>query len=70
MRPGLNPSAWLLTLDGHPQYKLVAVPVKGKYSCAVTQTNNGKRLDGGLTYDGLEAALAGGLEELRAKLGW
>lgn len=67
---GLNDATWLVTLNGHPQYKLVATPAKGKFTCAISQTNNGKRLDGGTEYASREGALTGGLEELRAKLGW
>jgi hypothetical protein len=48
----------------------MAVPVKGQYGCRITQTINGRRLDGGATYPSVEAALPGGLEELRKALGW
>ena len=67
---GLSDKTLHVTLDGHPQWRLDAVPAKGHYTCAILQTNNGKRLDEGKEYPTLEAALAGGLEELRAKLGW
>ena len=67
---GLKEDVLLVTLNGHPQYRLDALPAKGKYTCAVVQTNNGQRLDGGKEYPTQEAAWAGGLEELRAKLGW
>jgi hypothetical protein len=67
---GLSERTWLVTLGGHPQWRLDAVPAKGLFSCAVLQTNNGQRMDGGMSYPTQEAALTGGLEELRAKLGW
>ncbi len=70
IRPGLNGSTQLILLSGHPQYKMVAVPAVGKFTCVITQTNNGKRLDGQKTYNNEEEALNGGLEELREKLGW
>jgi hypothetical protein len=70
LRAGLNASTVLVLLGGHPQYKIVAGPASGKYTCAVTQTNNAKRLDGGANYPTLDAAITGGLEELRMKLGW
>ncbi len=70
LTPGLRADVMLVTLDGHPHYRLDALPAKGKFTCAVIQANNGKRLDGQLEYPTLDAALAGGLEELRAKLGW
>lgn len=67
---GLHAHTWLVTMNGHPQFKLVAVPAKGKFTCAISQTNNGKRLDAGREYANSDEALAQGLEELRAKLGW
>jgi len=67
---GLKGWTLMVTLDGHPQWRLDAVPAKGKFTCAVWQTNNGRRLDAGKEYPTQEAAWAGGLEELRAKLGW
>ncbi len=62
--------SWLIYLDNEPQYLLMAVPVKGQYGCRITQTINGRRLDGGATYPSVEAALNGGLDELRKALGW
>lgn len=70
LRAGLNASTVLVLLGGHPQYKIVAAPANGKYTCAVTQTNNAKRLDSRASYASLDSALTGGLEELRVKLGW
>ncbi|HVK13825.1 MAG TPA: hypothetical protein VM597_34100 [Gemmataceae bacterium] len=67
---GLKDDVLLVTLNGHPQYRLDALPAKGKYTCAVVQTTNGRRLDGGIEYPTRDAALAGGLEELRSNLGW
>jgi hypothetical protein len=67
---GLSDSVLLVTLDGHPQWRLDALPARGTFTVAVVQTNNGKRLDGGNAYPTRDAALAGGLEELRARLGW
>lgn len=65
-----NGLSWLVYLDNEPQYLLLAVPVKGQYGCRITQTINGRRLDGGTTYPTVAAALPGGLEELRKALGW
>ncbi|MGH7170597.1 MAG: hypothetical protein ACRELF_03690 [Gemmataceae bacterium] len=62
--------SWLVYLDKEPQYLLMAVPVKGQFGCRITQTINGHRLDGSATYASVEAALQGGLEELRKALGW
>ncbi|HJZ94070.1 MAG TPA: hypothetical protein VKE40_24565 [Gemmataceae bacterium] len=67
---GLTDRTWLVTIAGEPQYRLDLLPAKGQYTCSVIQTNNGRRLDDGKVYPKPEAALTGGLEELRAKLGW
>ena len=67
---GINERTWLVTLNGNPMWRLDVGPSKGQYTCAVLQTNSGKRLDEGKDYPSQEAAFAGGLEELRAKLGW
>jgi hypothetical protein len=65
--------------DGHsatvycrsePQYLLMPIPAGGKYACRVSQTVNGKRLDGGATFGTSDEALRGGLEDLRKTLGW
>ena len=70
VRPGQEASTFLVIVNGEPLYRLFATPASGQFTCVVTQTNNGKRLDGGRLYSTIEAALAGGLEELREKLGW
>lgn len=62
--------ATFVTLDGEPLWRLDAVPAKGQFTCTIVQTNNGKRLDAGKVYPDRDAAIAGGLEELRARLGW
>jgi hypothetical protein len=62
--------SWVVLLAGQPQYQLVPGPLGGKFGCAVTQTINGKRLDGGGVYPSLEDAVRGGLEDLRKALGW
>jgi hypothetical protein len=67
---GLNDLTLVVTLDGDPLYRLEALPAKGQFTCAVIQLNNGRRLDAGKVYPTAEAALAGGLDELRATLGW
>jgi hypothetical protein len=69
-QPGAVGQSWLVFLAGEPQYRLAPVPAGGKYSCQVTQTTNGKRLDRGATFPTREDALKGGLEDLRQTLGW
>jgi hypothetical protein len=70
LQPSTQGGTWLVLLDNSPQYRLVAVPAAGKYSCQVTQTVNGRRLDGSGTYSTIEDAIRGGLEDLRKALGW
>ncbi|HEY8504615.1 MAG TPA: hypothetical protein VIL46_08535 [Gemmataceae bacterium] len=70
LRRGLSEETWLVLLGGQPQYKLFATPARGKYTCVVTRTVSGRRLDDQRIYPTLEEALRGGLEELRQKLGW
>ena len=65
-----NGLSWLVYLDKEPQYLLMAVPVKGQFGCRISQTINGRRLDDGAAYPSVEAALKGGLDELRQALGW
>ncbi len=62
--------SWLVYFNKELQYLLMAVPVKGRFGCRITQTINGRRLDSGATYPSVEAALQAGLEELRRALGW
>jgi hypothetical protein len=70
LRESKDRQSWLVYLGKEPQYLLLAVPVKGQYGCRITQTVNGKRLDGPDVYPTAERALAGGLEQLRKALGW
>lgn len=70
LRPGVQPNM-LFVLIGGLEYKVEARPAAGKFGCAVQQSVNGKRLDDPkLTYPNTEAALTGGLDQLRAALGW
>ena len=71
LRPGLNDATLLVMLEDHPRYKLVVAPAMGKFTCTVTQTVNGKRLDdGALIAPSVAEAQTAGLEALRTKLGW
>ena len=70
LTPGVQPHTLYVLISGAPQYKVEARPAAGKYIPAVQQSVNGRRLDDGTTYDSADAALAGGLEQLRNKLGW
>ncbi len=70
LRPGLNGSRWLIMMGDSPQYTLSIVPAKGTYSCAISQSVNGKRVDSDKVWPTAEGALEGGLDDLRAHLGW
>jgi hypothetical protein len=70
LRASKDGHSWLLYFDGEPQYLLMPVPADGKVACRISQTINGKRLDGIAVYPTVEDAVRGGLEELRQKLGW
>ena len=70
LKPGVRPETTFVMIGGQPLYKLEVRPAEGKFACAVSQTVNGRRLDDGATYPTRDAALAGGLEQLRNKLGW
>ena len=67
---GLKDWTLMVTLNGRVQWRLDAVPAKGQFTCIVMEMNSGQRLDAGKAYPTRDAAWAGGLEELRAKLGW
>ena len=70
LRRAPDGSGWLVLLGGSLAYKIVVAPAKGQFTCAVTQTVSGKRLDKATTFPTADAALAGGLAELREALGW
>jgi len=71
LKPGVQPHMFFVLICGAPQYKVEARPAVGTFICAVQQSMNGKRLDDPkLTYPSADAALAGGLEQLRQALGW
>jgi hypothetical protein len=71
LKPGVRPETAFVMLDAHPLYRLEVRPAEGKFICAVSLTNNGRRLDDPkLTYPDPGAALAGGLDQLRSALGW
>ncbi len=64
------PSTWLVFLGDEPQYRLRPFPVSGKFGCQISQTVNGRRLDGPETWASPDDAVSGGLEQLRQALGW
>jgi hypothetical protein len=70
LRQAPDRRTWVVIIDGAPQYKLTPTPAAGRYTCMIVQTVNGKRLDKGQTYASADESVRGGLEELRAYVGW
>jgi len=70
LRGSKDNHTWTVYFAGQPQYLLEPLPAAGKFSCRVTQTINGKRLEGKGIYATREDALQGGLTDLRNALGW
>lgn len=71
LTPGIRDHIVFVAVSGKPQYKMEARPAKGKFACVVTQTINGKMIDNAVAeYPTKEAALNGGLDRLKDKLGW
>ncbi len=70
LRASKDGHSWTVYFAGEPQYIVLPVPAAGKFTCRLTQTINGKRLDTPTTYATLEDAARGGLEDLRQALGW
>jgi hypothetical protein len=67
---GSDGNTWFVLLRGQPTYSLKAVPVQGKFGCAILETHNGRRIESSNTHPAREEALAHGLEDLRKALGW
>ena len=70
LRPSKDGNSYSVYFAGEPQYLLLPVPVGGKHACRVSQTINGRRLDGAGTYATRDEAVRGGLDDLRKVLGW
>jgi hypothetical protein len=63
-------NAWFVIFNNQVQYRLVPVPVEGKYGCVITQTVNGQRVHSESRADTADAAIVAGLDDLRKALGW
>jgi len=70
LKPGLDGRSASVYFAGQLQYVLLTVPAKGKHACRISETINGRRVESGAVYDTTTDALQGGLNDLRAKLGW
>jgi len=70
LREGLTSNVHIVILDGQPKYRLTIVPAGGTFICGIVELLNGRRLDSGKTWPALDEAFEGGMNELRARLGW
>jgi hypothetical protein len=70
LKLGSDGHTWYFLLAGQPQYSLVAVPVTGRFGCAIRQTINGRRIESSRVYATADETIGGGLEDLRKALGW
>ena len=70
LRHGPGGRGVFVAFAGSPQYCLDVRPAGGTFTCEVTQAVNGRRVGDGTTYPTAADALAGGLNQLREKLGW
>jgi hypothetical protein len=70
LQPGLSDRTVFVLIGGAPHYRLDVRPAHGKFVCAITQTVNGRQFGDETKYESIDAALAGGLERLRNRLGW
>lgn len=71
LKTGLRPETVFVLIGGQPLYRLDVRPAAGRFTCAVSCTVSGKRLDDPkAVYPTPAEALAGGLEQLRNALGW
>ena len=71
LKPGIRDYIAHVMIGAQPLYRLEVRPAGGTFACAVISAITGKRLDdAALHYADAPAALAGGLDQLQAKLGW
>ncbi|MBN9522006.1 hypothetical protein J0H58_26405 [bacterium] len=71
LQAGYQPFVTFVTLGGVPQYKLEVRPAGAAYTSYVVQSVNGRRVDDAkANYPTADAAVAGGLDQLRTSLGW
>lgn len=70
LKQGIRENLVFVMVGDQPLYRLESRPAAGAFTCYVSPTVNGQRLDDGATYPTREEALTGGLEQLRNTLGW
>ena len=70
LKLGSDGHTWYFLIGGQPQYSLKAVPVGGRFGCAIRQTINGERTESASVQATQDEAIRVGLDELRKTLGW
>jgi hypothetical protein len=70
LKSGIDGRTLFVLVGGMPLYRLEARPAGGKFVGLVVETVSGRPLGDGTKYETTDAALAGGLEALRNRLGW
>jgi len=69
--PGIADHIAFVSFGGKPEYTLEVRPAKGKFTCVVSATVNGRPIDTPTAVlDSAPAAMDDGLARLQAKLGW
>lgn len=67
---GSDNKTYFLIFGGQPHYSFVPVPAEGKFTCAIRQTESGRRFTNSTLRDSAEDAVKSGLDELGKELGW
>lgn len=70
LKLGSDNTTWYLLFGTRPHYSLTSVPAQGKFTCAIRQTENGKRIESPRVHATSEEAIQGGLQDLGKDLGW
>jgi hypothetical protein len=70
LKLGSDQQTWYVVIGGRPLYDLMPMPAAGKLSCNIRQTNNGQPIECKGVHASADEALRGGLDDLKAHLGW
>jgi hypothetical protein len=70
LKKGNSDHVWFVLCNNQPHYRLVAVPVSGRFACAITQSINGRRIASDRQADSAADAILNGLDDLGKALGW
>lgn len=70
LKLGSDKATWYVVIGGKPLYDLAPIPAGGKHACGIRQTNNGQPIESKGVHPSADDSLRGGLEDLKAHLGW